>query len=85
MIGWAAVCVVDGDHNAGRCGQMRTVAGGRQWRCALRPVLTVVTGFFGQNWTFIPYGSLPLFWLSMVVTVFIAAGLVMYFRGRGWL
>jgi len=48
-------------------------------------VLTVVTGFFGQNWTFIPYGSLPLFWLSMVVTVFIAAGLVMYFRGRGWL
>jgi magnesium transporter len=48
-------------------------------------VLTVVTGFFGQNWTFIPYGSLPLFWLSMVLTGLIAVGLVMYFRRRGWL
>jgi len=48
-------------------------------------VLTVVTGFFGQNWSFIPYGSLPLFWLSMGVTALIAVGLVMYFRGRGWL
>ncbi len=48
-------------------------------------VLTVVTGFFGQNWSFIPYGSLPLFWLSMAITAFIAIGLVMYFRRRGWL
>ena len=48
-------------------------------------VLTVVTGFFGQNWDFIPYGSVPLFWLSMVVTAFVAVGLVMYFRRRGWL
>jgi magnesium transporter len=48
-------------------------------------VLTVVTGFFGQNWDFIPYGSVPLFWLSMAVTALIAVGLVMYFRRRGWL
>jgi Mg2+ and Co2+ transporter CorA len=48
-------------------------------------VLTVVTGFFGQNWTFIPYGSLGLFWISMVFTVVIAVGLSMYFRRRGWL
>ena len=48
-------------------------------------VLTVVTGFFGQNWDFIPYGSVPLFWLSMAVTAFVAVGLVMYFRRRGWL
>ena len=48
-------------------------------------VLTVVTGFFGQNWSFIPYGSLPLFWVSMAVTGLIAVGLVMYFRRRGWL
>ncbi len=48
-------------------------------------VLTVVTGFFGQNWSFIPYGSLPLFWISMAVTGLIAVGLVMYFRRRGWL
>ena len=48
-------------------------------------VLTVVTGFFGQNWSFIPYGSLPLLWVSMAVTGLIAVGLVMYFRRRGWL
>ena len=48
-------------------------------------VLTVVTGFFGQNWSFIPYGSLPLFWLSMAVTGLIAVGLVTYFHRRGWL
>jgi len=48
-------------------------------------VLTVVTGFFGQNWSFIPYGSLPLFWISMAVTAFIAVGLVTYFHRRGWL
>jgi Mg2+ and Co2+ transporter CorA len=45
----------------------------------------VVTGFFGQNWSFIPYGSVPLFWLSMAVTTFVVLGLVMYFRRRGWL
>ena len=48
-------------------------------------VLTVVTGFFGQNWSFIPYGSLPLFWISMGVTALIAVGLVTYFHRRGWL
>ncbi len=48
-------------------------------------VLTVVTGFFGQNWSFIPYGSLPLFWISMGVTGLIAVGLVTYFHRRGWL
>jgi magnesium transporter len=48
-------------------------------------VLTVVTGFFGQNWDFIPYGSATLFWLSMVVTAAVAVGLAMYFHRRGWL
>ncbi|HEY7624028.1 MAG TPA: magnesium/cobalt transporter CorA [Candidatus Limnocylindria bacterium] len=48
-------------------------------------VLTVVTGFFGQNWDFIPYGSPTLFWMSMAVTVLLAVGLAMYFRRRGWL
>jgi magnesium transporter len=48
-------------------------------------VLTVVTGFFGQNWDFIPYGSATLFWLSMAVAGILAVGLVMYFRRRGWL
>ncbi|HEV8536735.1 MAG TPA: magnesium/cobalt transporter CorA [Candidatus Limnocylindria bacterium] len=48
-------------------------------------VLTVVTGFFGQNWAFIPYHSLTLFWLSIGLTGIIAVGLAMYFRRRGWL
>jgi magnesium transporter len=48
-------------------------------------VLTVVTGFFGQNWAFIPYGSVGLFWSAMVVTAALAIGLAVYFRRRGWL
>ena len=48
-------------------------------------VLTVVTGFFGQNWDFIPYGSAPLFWLTTAGTVLVAVGLTVYFRRRGWL
>lgn len=48
-------------------------------------VLTVVTGFFGQNWAFIPYGSVELFAVSMVASILLAAGLTMYFRRRGWL
>ena len=48
-------------------------------------VLTVVTSFFGQNWDFIPYGSVTLFWLSIGVTGIAAVGLTMYFHRRGWL
>jgi len=48
-------------------------------------VLTVVTSFFGQNWEFIPYGSVTLFWLSIVVSGLLAVGLTMYFHRRGWL
>ena len=48
-------------------------------------VLTVVTSFFGQNWEFIPYGSVTLFWISMAVQVTAAVALTVYFRRRGWL
>ena len=48
-------------------------------------VLTVVTSFFGQNWDFIPYGSVTLFWLSIPVSGVLALGLTMYFHRRGWL
>jgi magnesium transporter len=48
-------------------------------------VLTVVTSFFGQNWDFIPYGSVTLFWVSIVVSGILAVGLTMYFHRRGWL
>jgi magnesium transporter len=48
-------------------------------------VLTVVTGFFGQNWKFIPYDSEPLFFASLIFMVALAAGTAYYFRRKGWL
>jgi len=48
-------------------------------------VLTVVTSFFGQNWEFIPYGSVALFWLSLGLQVAAAVAITVYFRRRGWL
>ena len=48
-------------------------------------VLTVVTGFFGQNWKFIPYDSEPLFFASLVFMISVAAGTAYYFRRKGWL
>ncbi len=48
-------------------------------------VLTVVTGFFGQNWKFIPYDSEPLFFASLIFMVAVAAGTALYFRRKGWL
>jgi magnesium transporter len=48
-------------------------------------VLTVVTGFFGQNWKFIPYDSEPLFFASLIFMVLVAAGTALYFRRKGWL
>jgi magnesium transporter len=48
-------------------------------------VLTVVTGFFGQNWKFIPYDSEPLFFASLILMVAVALGTAYYFRHKGWL
>ena len=48
-------------------------------------VLTAVTGFFGQNWKFIPYDSEPLFLATMIFMVAVAAGTAFYFRRKGWL
>jgi magnesium transporter len=48
-------------------------------------VLTVVTGFFGQNWKFIPYDSEPLFIVSLIFMAALAAGTAYYFRRKGWL
>jgi magnesium transporter len=48
-------------------------------------VLTVVTGFFGQNWDFIPYGSPMMFWASMALMAVSAIAVALYFRRRGWL
>jgi magnesium transporter len=49
-------------------------------------VMTVVTGFFGQNFvTIIPYDSVALFWGSVAFMVAAVAGLLLYFRRKGWL
>jgi magnesium transporter len=48
-------------------------------------ILNVVTGFFGQNWEFLPYGSLGAFWLSMAVMVGATIVAALYFKRKGWL
>ena len=49
-------------------------------------VMTVVTGFFGQNFvTIIPYESVALFWGSIAFMAAASGGLVVYFRRKGWL
>lgn len=48
-------------------------------------ILGVITGFFGQNWTFIPYDDWLLFVLVMVSMVTATLGTAVYFKRRGWL
>jgi magnesium transporter len=48
-------------------------------------VLTLVTGFFGQNWQAIPYDSAELFWTSVAAMVLLGVGTFIYFRRKGWL
>ena len=49
-------------------------------------VMTVVTGFFGQNFvTLIPYDSVTLFWGSIAFMLAATVALTMYFRRKGWL
>ncbi len=49
-------------------------------------VMTVVTGFFGQNFTtIIPYESVALFWASIGFMVVSGLLLALYFRRKGWL
>lgn len=48
-------------------------------------VLSAVTGFFGQNWQFIPYADPATFWMAMAFMAFAALATFYYFRRRGWL
>ncbi|MFN2520169.1 MAG: magnesium/cobalt transporter CorA [Candidatus Limnocylindria bacterium] len=49
-------------------------------------VMTVVTGFFGQNFTtIIPYESVVLFWGSIAFMIVSGLLLAVYFRRKGWL
>jgi magnesium transporter len=48
-------------------------------------ILNVVTGFFGQNWEFIPYNSQGLFLMSLVVMIGGSIAAAVYFKRKGWL
>ncbi len=48
-------------------------------------ILTLVTGFFGMNWTFIPYDNVDLFLVTMIGMIGSAALAAWYFRRKGWL
>ena len=48
-------------------------------------ILGVVTGFFGQNWEFIDYSDVRLFWAAMIFMVLAAVGTAWYFKRKGWL
>jgi len=48
-------------------------------------ILGVITGFFGQNWTFIKYDDPVLFGLTMVFMIAATVGTAYYFKRRGWL
>jgi len=49
-------------------------------------VMTVVTSFFGQNFTaFIPFDHAGVFWGSLVFQAVAVVVLTVYFRRKGWL
>lgn len=48
-------------------------------------ILGVATGFFGQNWRFIPYDDPAMFWAAMGFMVAASVATTYYFRRRGWL
>jgi magnesium transporter len=47
--------------------------------------LTFLTGFFGQNFTMMPFGSTFLYWTMLAVCVTVPVGMLLWFRSRAWL
>jgi magnesium transporter len=46
--------------------------------------LTFVTGFFGQNFEHLPFGSDLLMWSMLVSLVVVPGGMLLWFRSRNW-
>jgi magnesium transporter len=47
--------------------------------------LSFVTGFFGQNFTHLPFDNVLLMWLGLGVCAAMPIGMLIWFRGRKWL
>lgn len=47
--------------------------------------LSFVTGFFGQNFTHLPFDNVALMWAGLAVCLMVPAGMLLWFRSRKWL
>ncbi|HEY3497902.1 MAG TPA: CorA family divalent cation transporter, partial [Polyangiaceae bacterium] len=47
--------------------------------------LTFVTGFFGQNFEHLPFGSDALMWIGILSCLLLPAGMLTWFRKKRWL
>jgi magnesium transporter len=47
--------------------------------------LGFVTGFFGQNFEHLPFGSVSLMWLGLAICVLVPIGMLAWFKSRKWL
>jgi magnesium transporter len=47
--------------------------------------LSFVTGFFGQNFTHLPFDSVQLMWFGLAVCAGTPIGMLIWFRSRKWL
>jgi magnesium transporter len=47
--------------------------------------LSFVTGFFGQNFTHLPFDNVALMWTGLAVCLLVPAGMLLWFKSRKWL
>jgi magnesium transporter len=47
--------------------------------------LTFVTGFFGQNFTDLPFDSRPLLWFSLASCLLLPPLMLLWFRRKDWM
>ncbi|MDF3065611.1 MAG: magnesium and cobalt transporter CorA [Polyangiaceae bacterium] len=47
--------------------------------------LSFVTGFFGQNFTHLPFDNVALMWGGLAICLLVPAGMLLWFRSRKWL